>query len=101
MLSITVHLHVIMRCHLLLYLFSGRLAVYESSDDEQTKSLRSVLQRSALLTAQVTHLQEKISRLEKENIRLEEERSEFEELENDARLRCQRFEMKMFSYLLL
>ena len=70
---------------------AGRLAVYESTDDEQTKALRSVLSRSTQLTAQVTHLQEKVSRLEKENIRLEEERSELEELENDARLRCQRW----------
>ncbi|KAL1122854.1 hypothetical protein AAG570_003180 [Ranatra chinensis] len=68
----------------------GRLRVYESSGDAQTKQLAARIEKETRLAAEVGRLKDRIARLEQENRHLEEERCELEEAENDTRLRCQK-----------
>ncbi|KAG8330739.1 hypothetical protein J6590_055724 [Homalodisca vitripennis] len=72
-----------------------KLAIYESRGDEQSKLLAIRLEKEVLLAAQVKHLQNTVRRLKEENRYLEEEKCEFEEAENDTRLRCQKLEVKL------
>lgn len=71
-------------------ILEDKVAIYESSKDEQSKLLAKRLEKEILLAAQVKHLQSTVRLLREENIRLEEEKCEFEEAENDTRLRCQK-----------
>jgi hypothetical protein len=64
--------------------------VYESSGELQTRLLAERLQREVLLSAQVKDLTAKVQHLVAENRCLEEEKCEFEEAENDTRLKCQK-----------
>ncbi|XP_075222672.1 uncharacterized protein LOC142325156 isoform X2 [Lycorma delicatula] len=73
----------------------NKLAIYESSGDEQIRRLNTRLEKEILLSSQVKHLKERCNALEELNRRLEEEKCEFEEAENDTRLRCQKLEVKL------
>lgn len=67
-----------------------KLAIYESKGDDQSKLLAMRLEKEVLLAAQVKHLQNTVRHLKQENRYLEEEKCEYEEAENDTRLRCQK-----------
>ena len=71
----------------------NKLLIYESSEDIQLRKLRERLQREVQLESLSKQLQAHIAELEKTNQILEEERCEFEEAENDTRLKYQRLEV--------
>jgi hypothetical protein len=64
--------------------------VYESSGDMQMRLLAERLQKEVALSAQVKDLTARVQHLVTENRLLEEEKCEFEEAENDTRLKCQK-----------
>jgi len=78
-----------------LELLENKLLVYESTGDLQVRRLTERLQREIRLESLVKQLTEKCDKLQKDNLRLEEERCEFEEAENDTRLRLQRLEVDL------
>lgn len=67
-----------------------KIAIYESHGDEQSRLLALRLEKEVLLAAQIKHLQSTLRKLKEQNRLLEEEKCEFEEAENDTRLRCQK-----------
>lgn len=71
-------------------LLKTKLAAYEASGDSKTKQLTDRLQKESEMQNRVEFLTKKISKMEKEMKRLEEEKCEYEEAENDTRLRCQK-----------
>lgn len=71
----------------------SKLVIYESSDDVQVRRLGERLQREVQLEALAKRMRQSIAELEKANQVLEEERCEFEEAENDTRLKFQRLEV--------
>lgn len=71
-------------------ILENKVAIYESRGDEQSKLLATRLEREVLLAAQVEFLKSTVQRLHEENRQLEEEKCEYEEAENDTRLRCQK-----------
>ncbi|XP_058974030.1 uncharacterized protein LOC101901274 isoform X2 [Musca domestica] len=73
----------------------GKVLIYESSGDVQAKRLAERLQREILLEKEVKELRDRVEFLESENCTLEEEKCEFEEAENDTRLRLQRLEIEL------
>ncbi|XP_065354840.1 putative uncharacterized protein DDB_G0267840 isoform X2 [Calliphora vicina] len=73
----------------------GKVLIYESSGDVQAKRLAERLQREILLEKEVNELRDRVEFLESENSTLEEEKCEFEEAENDTRLRLQRLEVEL------
>ncbi|XP_055705583.1 GRIP and coiled-coil domain-containing protein 2-like isoform X2 [Phlebotomus papatasi] len=77
-----------------LELLENKILVYESSGDLQVRRLAERLQREIHLESLVKQLSGKLEELEKENRTLDEERCEFEEAENDTRLRLQRLEVE-------
>ncbi|XP_055688464.1 uncharacterized protein LOC129792975 isoform X2 [Lutzomyia longipalpis] len=77
-----------------LELLENKILVYESSGDLQVRRLAERLQREIHLEALVKQLSGKLEELEKENRIIDEERCEFEEAENDTRLRLQRLEVE-------
>ncbi|XP_059219626.1 ras guanine nucleotide exchange factor R isoform X2 [Stomoxys calcitrans] len=78
-----------------LNLLEGKVLIYESSGDVQAKRLAERLQREILLEKEVKELRDRVEFLESENCTLEEEKCEFEEAENDTRLRLQRLEIEL------
>lgn len=72
-----------------------KLAVYESSGDQQIKKLADRLQREVQLEFLVKDYEQQIKLLSEDNSRLEEERCELEEVENDTRLKLQRLEIDL------
>ncbi|XP_054260791.1 trichohyalin-like isoform X2 [Macrosteles quadrilineatus] len=72
-----------------------KIAIYESHGDEQSRLLALRLEKEVLLAAQIKHLQSTLRKLKEQNRLLEEEKCEFEEAENDTRLRCQKLEVKL------
>uniref|UniRef100_A0A1L8DC87 Putative pftaire-interacting factor 1a mitochondrion n=1 Tax=Nyssomyia neivai TaxID=330878 RepID=A0A1L8DC87_9DIPT len=77
-----------------LELLENKILVYESSGDLQVRRLAERLQREIHLESLVKQLSGKLEELEKENRIIDEERCEFEEAENDTRLRLQRLEVE-------
>lgn len=71
----------------------NKLMIYESSEDIQLRKLSERLQREVQLESLSKQLQQQIAELEKTNQILDEERCEFEEAENDTRLKFQRLEV--------
>jgi hypothetical protein len=69
---------------------SFQVRVYESSGEVQTRLLAERLQKEVFLSAKVKDLSAKVQHLVAENRHLEEEKCEFEEAENDTRLKCQK-----------
>ncbi|XP_023714854.1 protein MLP1 homolog isoform X5 [Cryptotermes secundus] len=82
-------------CRERLQLLEDKVLVYESNGELQTRLLAERLQREVLLSAQVKDLTAKVQHFVVENRRLEEEKCEFEEAENDTRLKCQKLEVKL------
>lgn len=78
-----------------LEVLEGKVLIYESSGDVQAKRLAERLQREILLEKEVNELRDRVEFLESENSTLEEEKCEFEEAENDTRLRLQRLEVEL------
>ncbi|XP_067644535.1 putative leucine-rich repeat-containing protein DDB_G0290503 isoform X2 [Eurosta solidaginis] len=78
-----------------LALLESKVLIYESSGDLQTKRLADRLQREILLEKELKELRDRVEFLETENLKLEEEKCEFEEAENDTRLRLQRLEVEL------
>lgn len=76
-------------------LLENKIRVYESSGDLQVRRLAERLQREIQLESIVKQLTEKLDKLHRENQLLEEEKCEFEEAENDTRLRLQRLEFDL------
>ncbi|GAB0092298.1 hypothetical protein DMENIID0001_072880 [Sergentomyia squamirostris] len=77
-----------------LELLENKILVYESSGDLQVRRLAERLQREIHLESLVKQLSSQLEEVEKENRTLDEERCEFEEAENDTRLRLQRLEVE-------
>lgn len=71
-------------------ILKNRLAAYELSGDARVKQLAQKLQRENELQKCVEYLTKKMAKMEKEMKRLEEEKCEYEEAENDTRLRSQK-----------
>lgn len=71
----------------------SKLVIYESSGDVQLRRLGERLEREVQLDALTKQLQQRLAELEKSNRILDEERCEFEEAENDTRLKYQRLEV--------
>ncbi|XP_028893533.2 putative leucine-rich repeat-containing protein DDB_G0290503 isoform X2 [Zeugodacus cucurbitae] len=78
-----------------LALLESKVLIYESSGDLQNKRLADRLQREILLEKELKELRDRVEFLESENLTLEEEKCEFEEAENDTRLRLQRLEVEL------
>ncbi|CAD6996282.1 unnamed protein product [Ceratitis capitata] len=78
-----------------LALLESKVLIYESSGDLQHKRLADRLQREILLEKELKELRDRVEFLEGENLQLEEEKCEFEEAENDTRLRLQRLEVEL------
>lgn len=76
-------------------ILESKVQIYESSGDVQAKRLAERLQREILLEKEVNELRDRVEFLESENSTLEEEKCEFEEAENDTRLRLQRLEVEL------
>ncbi|PSN39058.1 hypothetical protein C0J52_10100 [Blattella germanica] len=89
------HVKELQYCRERLQILEDKVLVYESSGEIQTRLLSERLQREVRLIAQVNDLSTKVEQLSAQNKLLEEERCEFEEAENDARLKCQKLEVKL------
>jgi len=69
-----------------------KIEAYESTTvDDRVKLLTASVARESRLSDEVKYLKAIIDRLKEQNRTLEEEKCEFEEAENDTRLRCQRY----------
>ncbi len=73
-------------------MLEGKLEVYESSGEEQSKLLAKRLDREVQLESRVNLLKESVEKLRQKNEDLEEANCELEEIENETRLRWQKFE---------
>lgn len=82
-------------CRERLQLLEDKVRLYESSGELQMHRLAECLQKEVVLSAQVKDLTAKVQHLAAENRCLEEEKCEFEEAENDTRLKCQKLEVKL------
>lgn len=71
----------------------SKLLIYESSEDTQLQKLGERLQREVQLESLTKQLQQQIAEMVKLNQALEEEKCEYEEAENDTRLKFQRLEV--------
>lgn len=67
-----------------------KLSAYEANPDSKTRRLSDALTKESVLQHRVDYLSNKMANMQKEMKRLEEEKCEFEEAENDTRLRCQK-----------
>lgn len=71
-------------------LLKSKVSAYEGSSDSKTKQLTDKLHKENELENRVKYLTNKVTKLESDMKKLEEEKCEYEEAENDARLRCQK-----------
>lgn len=78
-----------------LELLENKILVYESTGDVQIRRLAERLQREIQLESIVKQLTEKLDNILSVKMSLEEEKCEFEEAENDTRLRLQRLEFDL------
>ncbi|XP_030373956.1 golgin subfamily B member 1-like isoform X3 [Scaptodrosophila lebanonensis] len=78
-----------------LELLERKVLIYESSGDIQAKHLADRLQREVQLEKELKELTDRVECLLHENSLLEEEKCEFEEADNDSRLRLQRTEVEL------
>lgn len=78
-----------------LELLENKVAIYESSGDQQLRRLAARLQSEIQLDAQVKLLKQRVDKLEATNRQLDEERCELEEIENDTRFQLQRLEVDL------
>lgn len=68
-----------------------KIEAYESDGDERVKLLTASIDRESRLSGEMKILYATIDKLKEENRSIEEEKCEFEEAENDTRLRCQKY----------
>ncbi|XP_020813738.1 intracellular protein transport protein USO1 isoform X2 [Drosophila serrata] len=73
----------------------GKLLIYESSGDTQTRHLAQRLQKELQLEKDLKELLDRVQQLTDQNAQLEEAKCEFEEAENDTRLHLQRNEVEL------
>ncbi|KAH8248177.1 hypothetical protein KR038_004209, partial [Drosophila bunnanda] len=73
----------------------GKLLIYESSGDTQTRHLAQRLQKEVQLEKDLKELLDRVQQLTDQNAQLEEAKCEFEEAENDTRLHLQRNEVEL------
>lgn len=71
-------------------LLEEKLSAYEANPDSKSRRLSDALTKESVLQHRVDYLTSKMMNMQKEMKRLEEEKCEFEEAENDTRLRCQK-----------
>lgn len=68
-----------------------KIEAYESTADDRVKLLTASIDRESRLSSEVKNLYITINKLKEQNRALEEEKCEFEEAENDTRLKCQKY----------
>lgn len=68
-----------------------KIEAYECAGDDRAKLLAASIDRESRLSGEVKNLYGTIDKLKQQNRLLEEEKCEFEEAENDTRLRCQKY----------
>ncbi|XP_065222157.1 uncharacterized protein LOC135846792 isoform X2 [Planococcus citri] len=78
-------------------ILKSKLSAYETSGDSKIKQLANRLHKENELENRVQYLTNQISKLEADMKKLEEEKCEYEEAENDTRLRCQKLEVKLYA----
>ncbi|XP_050544935.1 early endosome antigen 1 isoform X2 [Daktulosphaira vitifoliae] len=71
-----------------------KVEAYESSGDTKIKLLATSIDKESKLSNELKILYTTLDKLKTQNRLLEEEKCEFEEAENDTRLRCQKLESK-------
>lgn len=73
-------------------MLEGKLEVYESDGDAQTKLLAKRLEHEVQLESKVNQLQATLESMKRKNLELEENNCELDEIENETRHRWQRLE---------
>ncbi|XP_060840398.1 uncharacterized protein LOC132921403 isoform X1 [Rhopalosiphum padi] len=71
-----------------------KIEAYESDGDDRVKLLTKTIDRESRLASEIKLLYTTIDKLKEQNRLVEEEKCEFEEAENDTRLRFQKLENK-------
>ncbi|XP_025196984.1 synaptonemal complex protein 1 isoform X1 [Melanaphis sacchari] len=71
-----------------------KIEAYESDGDDRVKLLTATIDRESRLASEIKLLYATIDKLKEQNRLVEEEKCEFEEAENDTRLRFQKLENK-------
>ncbi|KAL4132738.1 hypothetical protein QTP88_009845 [Uroleucon formosanum] len=71
-----------------------KIEAYECDGDDRVKLLTSTIDRESRLASEIKLLYTTIDKLKEQNRLIEEEKCEFEEAENDTRLRFQKLENK-------
>ncbi|XP_029342756.1 protein MLP1 isoform X3 [Acyrthosiphon pisum] len=71
-----------------------KIEAYECDGDDRVKLLTSTIDRESRLASEIKLLYSTIDKLKEQNRLVEEEKCEFEEAENDTRLRFQKLENK-------
>lgn len=68
-----------------------KIEAYESIGDDKTKLLTASIDRESRLSSEIKNLYTTINKLKEQNRLIEEEKCEFEEAENDTRLKYQKY----------
>lgn len=68
-----------------------KIEAYECDGDDRAKLLTASIDRESRLSGEMKILYATIDKLKEQNRAIEEEKCEFEEAENDTRLRCQKY----------
>lgn len=68
-----------------------KIQAYESVGDDRVKLLTASIERESRLSNEIKNLYTTIEKLKEQNRLIEEEKCEFEEAENDTRLKCQKY----------
>lgn len=94
---VSVECETLERRHLKFYqermkMLEGKLEVFESNGDDQTKLMSKRLDHQVQLESKVKQLQEAVMKMKSYNRELEESNCELEEIENETRLRWQKLE---------
>lgn len=68
-----------------------KIEAYESDADDRVKLLTATIDRESRLSNEIKNLYTTIDKLKEQNRLIEEEKCEYEEAENDTRLKCQKY----------
>ncbi|XP_050420786.1 putative leucine-rich repeat-containing protein DDB_G0290503 isoform X2 [Adelges cooleyi] len=74
-----------------------KVEAYESDGDRKIRLLATSIDRESRLSNELKNAYTTVDKLKEQNRLLEEEKCEFEEAENDTRLRCQKLESKFLT----
>lgn len=74
-----------------------KIEAFESDGDDRVRLLTASIDRESRLSSKVKNLYATIDKLKERNRLIEEEKCEYEEAENDTRLRCQKY-VNYFNY---